>query len=523
MAAEQLQQHISQQSYWQHNFFDTGEHSSPIGKMFGVLVVKNQNGDVGYLSAFSGKLAEQNILPNFVPPVFDLLSKESFFTEQQQVINQINENITSLESAPELAALELQLSALTQQSDAAIEKQRQAMNVHRQIRKKRRALAQETLSAEEYALLNQQLSKESVWQKIVLRELQIHWQSKLKQLSEPLTLLQNEISLLKAERKNKSADLQAKIFRQYQFLNINGHYKNIAELFKDTEQHFPPAGAGECAAPKLLHYAFQQGYKPLALAEFWWGASPASELRRHGYFYPACQSKCQPILSHMLDGLLVDDNPLLLNPAAGKQLDIIYQDEVIVVINKPAEFLSVPGKNISDSVYSRIKQAYPQATGPLIVHRLDMSTSGLMVLALTKSANKILQQQFINRTVKKRYIALLDGVLAEKEGEINLPLRVDLDDRPRQLVCYKHGKPAKTYYQVIEQQGTRTKVYFYPKTGRTHQLRVHAAHTLGLNSPIVGDDHYGTKAERLHLHAQSLSFIHPITGQALSFQTAEPF
>ena len=312
--------------------------------------------------------------------------------------------------------------------------------------------------------------------------------------------------------------LQQQIFDKYQFLNIQGQAKNIAHIFSSTPYKIPPAGAGECAAPKLLNYAFTYDYTPIAMAEFWWGASPASEVRRHKHIYPACQSKCQPILTHMLSGMSVDENPLLLNPAEGKHLDIIYEDDDVLVINKPAEFLSVPGKNIEDSVYSRIKQAYPLATGPLIVHRLDMSTSGLMVVALTKESNKQLQKQFIKRTVKKRYIALLAGTLIDDEGIINLPLRVDLNDRPRQLVCYEHGKPAETHYQVIERKNNRTKVYFYPKTGRTHQLRVHSAHTLGLNSPIVGDDHYGLTDTRLHLHAQRLCFNHPTTNEVLTFE-----
>ena len=225
----------------------------------------------------------------------------------------------------------------------------------------------------------------------------------------------------------------------------------------------------------------------------------------------------------MLNGMELDDDPLLSNPAEGKTIEIIYQDDEIVVINKPADFLSVPGKNIEDSVYLRMKQGYPQAKGPLIVHRLDMSTSGLMVIALSKQAHKNLQQQFIKRTVEKRYVALLEGILSDEAGEIDLPLRVDIDDRPRQLVCYDYGRAAQTAWQKIEQNTNRTKVYFYPKTGRTHQLRVHAAHINGLNMPIVGDDLYGKKADRLYLHAESLSFTHPTTRQPMTFQVNANF
>ena len=299
--------------------------------------------------------------------------------------------------------------------------------------------------------------------------------------------------------------------------------KDLNDIFKDTPNHIPPAGSGECAAPKLLQYAFAHGLKPLALAEFWWGIAPKSEIRQHKKFYASCQSKCQPILGHMLDGIEMDENPLLINPAEGKDIEIVYEDEFMLVINKPADFLSVPGKNIQDSVYTRIQQRYPNATGGLIVHRLDMATSGLMILGLTKKAHKRLQKQFINRTIEKRYTALIDGVLAQDEGMITLPLRGDLYDRPRQLVCFEHGKPTETTYQVIERVKDKTKVYLYPKTGRTHQLRVHCAHKLGLNMPIVGDDLYGKKADRLHLHAGYLSLTHPMTKEPMEFDIEAEF
>jgi tRNA pseudouridine32 synthase/23S rRNA pseudouridine746 synthase len=232
----------------------------------------------------------------------------------------------------------------------------------------------------------------------------------------------------------------------------------------------------------------------------------------------------------MLEGLVIDDNPLLTNPAEGKTLNILYQDEAMAIVNKPAEFLSVPGKEIEDSVYSRIRQTFPNATGPLIVHRLDMSTSGLMVIALTKDAHKQLQKQFIQRTVTKRYVALLAGTptaMADRQatGQISLPLRGDLDDRPRQLVCHEFGKAAQTYWELshIDEMARTVRVYLSPKTGRTHQLRVHCAHSEGLNTPIVGDDLYGTRANRLHLHADLLMLQHPVTREQMRFQVDPDF
>jgi tRNA pseudouridine32 synthase/23S rRNA pseudouridine746 synthase len=225
----------------------------------------------------------------------------------------------------------------------------------------------------------------------------------------------------------------------------------------------------------------------------------------------------------MLDGTAMDANLLLENLAEKQALEVIYEDDVLIVVNKPAEFLSVPGKDIKDSVYTRIKEKYPEATGPLIVHRLDMSTSGILLLTKTKEANKVLQSQFINRTIKKRYVALLDGNLAENSGKINLPLRVDLDDRPKQLVDFTHGKPAETGWKIIQKENGKTRVHFYPITGRTHQLRMHAAHKDGLNTPIVGDDLYGKKENRLYLHAEFIEFLHPATAKKMSFTVAATF
>lgn len=328
---------------------------------------------------------------------------------------------------------------------------------------------------------------------------------------------------MKEERKTKSNSLQNQLFDQYQFLNKFNQKKGLLDIFSNTSFQQPPAAAGECAAPKLLQYAFQNELEPICMAEFWWGDSPKSEIRKHGHYYPACTGKCEPILGHMLQGIELNENLLLTQNSQVEELDILYQDDDLIVINKPEEFLSVPGIEIKDSVYLRIKQLFPLATGPIIVHRLDMSTSGILVLALNKESHKILQQQFIKRKVEKRYIALLDGNITDNEGFINLPLRVDLDDRPRQMVCYEYGKIAQTKYEVIKRKDNKTLIYFYPITGRTHQLRVHASHVLGLNASIIGDDLYGSKANRLHLHAESLEFTHPKTKEIMKFEVDPNF
>jgi len=523
LAAKELQFHLTTQTQWQHNFGLTGDTETAIGKMFGVLLVQNKQGDMGYLAAFSGKLAEKNHLPNFVPPVFDMLAEDGFFLAGQAEINLINEQIKNLEDNPQIPLLEMALKSEMDASTVKIQAHRQLMIEGRKTRKIRRIEAEKTLNLEAFLHVKDQLSKQSIQDKNQLRDLTTYWSARIQNAQKDLVKVNNELATLKQQRKTLSANLQRQLFENYRFLNNKGVYKNLCDLFKETPQQVPPAGAGECATPKLLHYAFKHDMKPLAMAEFWWGASPKSEIRQHLNFYGACQGKCQPILAHMLEGINMDDNPLLTNPAEGKTIKIVYEDAVMVVINKPNDLLSVPGKSIEDSVYLRMKQRYPQSSGPLIVHRLDMSTSGLMVIALSKEGHKNLQKQFINRTVKKRYVALLDGEITPEEGVIDLPLRVDLDDRPRQLVCYQYGKAAKTKWQVIARNNKRTKVYFYPITGRTHQLRVHSAHLHGLNTPIVGDDLYGNKAERLYLHAETLELNHPITRALMYFQVEAEF
>ncbi|TGA68072.1 RluA family pseudouridine synthase [Aliivibrio fischeri] len=529
LAAEELQRHLETQQEWHHNFGLSGDKSNAIGKMFGVLLVKAPTGEIGYLSAFSGKIADSNHLPHFVPPVFDMLEEDGFFKTELAEITEINATIKQLEANPQLSHLATSIQSETTASLQQIEMQRQVMIEGRKSRKAQRAAAEiiaqdgTQKSAEELEQLKVVLGKESVKEKNTLRDIKLIWDEKLNALQCQLNELEDALNELKTKRKNLSNGLQKKLFQQYKFLNTHGIEKDLNDIFKDTPNQIPPAGSGECAAPKLLQYAFAHGFTPLALAEFWWGIAPKSEIRQHKKFYASCQSKCQPILGHMLDGIEMDDNPLLINPAEGKDLEIVYEDEFMVVVNKPADFLSVPGKNIHDSVYARIQQRYPDATGGLIIHRLDMATSGLLVLGLTPKAHKRLQQQFINRTVEKRYTALLDGVLEQDEGLITLPMRGDLYDRPRQLVCFEHGKPAETTYQVIERKENKTKVYLYPKTGRTHQLRVHCAHYLGLNMPITGDGLYGKKANRLHLHAGYLSLIHPITKEPMEFNVEAEF
>lgn len=523
IAAEELQVYLEKQQDFTHNFGLQKMEGSGIGKMFGVLVVENEDGQMGYLAACSGKLAGTNQHSYFVPPIFDMLTKESFFLQEEEQINALNRKIETLEGSPDFPRLLQQLKETQQQADEELKTYRLHMKMEKTKRKKIRTESKNILSAADYQLLETDLIKQSYRDQHEYAVLKSKWKGQLESIEILIQDRQREIENLKYNRKLKSAALQQRLFEQYQFLNARDETKNVLAIFAESKQPIPPAGAGECAAPKLLQYAYQHQLKPVCMAEFWWGVSPSSEVRKHKNFYPACKSKCEPILSHMLKGLQVAPDPMRINPALGRTFNTIHEDDDIIVINKPSEFLSVPGIHVTDSVYTRILEQYSEISGPVVIHRLDMSTSGILVLAKHKNAHQFIQQQFIQHTIIKRYTAILDGILTQKTGFIDLPLRVDLEDRPRQVVCYEHGKPAKTKFEVLAYENGHTRIHFFPLTGRTHQLRVHAAHHQGLHMPILGDDLYGRRADRLHLHAGYIQFVHPGTGKLTTFIAEDPF
>ncbi len=523
IASKELQEYLKKQTDFVHNFgFDRNDTTLPIGKMFGVLVVENEQKELGYLAGFSGKLADENHHKLFVPPVFDILEKGGFFRVGEIEVNEITLEIEALEKDEKY--LELKKKVATEQFE--IEKILSAKKQDLKQSKKQRDLLRNekktSLSSQEYEDLIEQLKTESIRGQLELKDLTRDLKYNLAEIENELAVFEEQIETLKIERSQKSSLLQKEIFEKYTFLNQAQNEKSLLSIFDETSAQTPPAGAGECAAPKLLQYAFLHRLKPICLAEFWWGKSPSSEIRVHEQFYPACRGKCEPILSHMLEGIELDKNPMSEQATVG-EIEVIYEDDYLVVVNKPSEFLSVPGKELKDSVHERMRLKYPEATGPLLVHRLDMSTSGLLLVAKSEEIYKNLQMQFIQRRIKKSYIALLAGIVENDEGDISLPLRVDLDDRPRQIVCYEHGKNAFTKYKVLTRENGKTRIQFFPITGRTHQLRVHAAHPLGLHCPIVGDDLYGTLQNRLHLHAQYLQFKHPVTKEVLEISCEPEF
>lgn len=530
LAAEEVKEYIASRKEWQEEL--------ALGKMFGVLVVQETGKEaerrvvgkerkeeyrIGYLAAFSGNLAGKNLHTFFVPPVYDLLQPQGFFKIEEEQISAINVRINELEnSACYLEAKEIWKTE-TEQAQAELNQAKAELKAAKEIREMRRRSSSGISEEEQAALI-----RESQYQKAEYKRKEKRWKKRLEELEAEVHRFKDEIEKLKVERKERSAALQQKLFEQFRMLNAKGEVKDLCTVFEQTVQKVPPAGAGECALPKLLQYAYLHQLKPLAMAEFWWGDSPKNEIRHHGYYYPSCTGKCEPILRHMLQGLEVDGNPLSDNVHKDTKLEIVYEDRWLLVVNKPAGMLSVPGKvEDMDSVYQRLKEKYPDATGPMIVHRLDMATSGLLLVAKTKEVHRHLQSQFESRKIKKRYIALLNGVIQEtgnqRTGRISLPLCPNPLDRPRQMVDKEYGKEAITEYQIIESSKEYTRIAFYPLTGRTHQLRVHAAHPEGLNCPILGDALYGKKADRLYLHAEYIEFRHPVYGDIICVQKDPDF
>ncbi|MFA0005729.1 pseudouridine synthase [Vibrio splendidus] len=513
----------------QQSLIDCGVNETSQGNLYAVLLVQNPiTQELGYLSAFSGlqldpSLASQLNNINFVPPAFDSEQFQSHNSANLARQSQLADDIKKLQQSHNLDVLVAELEELTVESAQAIEAFQLAMTVNKAQRNELREQANQEKALgnlESAANLLKQLGNQSSQEKRDLKALRIEWKQKIAERQSQVDLIESELKNRKQDHQAISEQLETQRLSHYRFINQALESKSLLELLdgKDALE-----GSGDCCLPKLLNFAFEHGFRPLALSEFWWGVPPTDIIRQHANLYPVCQSKSFEILDHQLSDIELEDNPLIVNPAVGKSFDIVYEDDEIVVVNKPEEFLSVPGKFIEDSVYTRIKARYPNATGPLIIHRLDMSTSGLLILALTAESNKNIQKQFIDRTVEKRYTALLDGEITGVSGYISLPLRGDITDRPRQLVCHEHGRNADTYWEAIGTSNGKTKVHLYPKTGRTHQLRVHCAHPLGLGVPIRGDDLYGYKRERLHLHAGYLKLIHPTTGEWMEFEVPSEF
>ena len=512
-AADEVRNYIATRTDWHDELKD--------GKMFGVLVCESASGEIGYLAAFSGNLAHSNNHPFFVPPVYDLLNPQGFFKQEESNISAINHRISELQNSEEFQNLVDELRTKEAEGRQKIDAFRQQMKADKARRDELRktAIDKETIDL---------LIKESQFQKAELKRRERDLKLQLDGLKEKVDAVKIEIERLKQERKLRSFRLQMQLFDEFRLLNAKGEAKGICLLFAQSPDHpdIPPAGTGECAAPKLLQYAYANGFRPVAMAEFWWGESPKGEIRRHGNFYPACQGKCAPLLRHMLIGLDVEENQHEKEASLNHQPKVVFEDEWLLVVDKPSGMLSVPGKVSEVSVYQWVADNYPDATGPLVVHRLDMATSGLLVIAKNKDVCAMMQRMFEGREVAKKYVALLEsrGNLSENEnGSVELPLAPDYINRPRQKVDFENGKTAVTMYKVVSVGNDYVRVELFPKTGRTHQLRVHCASIQGLNAPIIGDELYGVRASRLFLHAEQISFVHPVTKKSLTIVSKAPF
>lgn len=528
---KELQTYLSEREDWREEIDK--------GKMFGVLIVENAQPasgapKIGYLAAYSGQIGGRSDWDDFVPAVFDYLQPDGYFKTHEAEISGINQSIRKLEAnthMKEAKGLILQLQEERKHTIAAYQEKLKKAKAKRDARREAGSL-----NPEEEA----EMVKESQFMKAELRRLK-------KSLSEKTSLeteyeaYQADILSLKQLRKTLSDALQQWLFSQFRMQNHEGESKDLLEIFRDAAlrdypqatiatsriaalKMVPPAGSGECCEPKLLQYAYSLGYKPLQMAMFWWGESPKEEIRHHLHFYPACNGKCKPILQWMLPASTFE--PAAVDLSLYNKVETLYEDREIAVIHKPEGLLSVPGKDATQpSVYALMRSKYPEATGPLIVHRLDMSTSGVMMIAKTEFAYHRLQKAFLNHQIQKKYVAIISGKVIPEKGIISLPLMPDYLDRPRQIVDHEQGKEAITEYEVLEPvDDSHLRIALYPKTGRTHQLRVHCAHQEGLKAPILGDPLYGNeKAARLHLHAEEITFEHPLTGKKMTITRKADF
>ena len=511
------------------------------GKMFGVLIVE-YGGKLGYLQAYSGQL-ECISDDSFVPLVFDYLQPNGYFKIHEAEITALNHEIEVLKQSDDYEKSIKKIADLKVEAQQVVAEAQQKMVIAKRLRDERRK--EKAIVSEDE---QREMIRESQYMKAELHRIKKRYAALLQEAEAEVEAYSSRIVGLKNDRKRKSDHLQRWLFSQFTFLNAQGEHSDLLSIFRNYyllhspksvlathyaamgEQItlFPPSGTGECCEPKLLQYAFTHGMRPVEMAMFWWGEPPKTEIRQHGQFYPACNGKCKPLLTWMLKGMNVAANALEVE--AKQSIDIVYEDRDLAVIVKPSGMLTVPGRSKKQSVEAILRQRWNDNDTPIIVHRLDMATSGLLVVARNRYAHKQLQAQFKERTIQKRYVALLSTDLLNrvglpKEGTISLPLCADVLDRPRQMVDRNKGKTAITHYKIIGKiplhdsyYSEAVKVELRPVTGRTHQLRVHCAHSEGLACPILGDTLYGKRADRLYLHAEYLEFTHPTTGKRLRFK-----
>ena len=488
------------------------------GKMYGVLIVRRDlEGPFFFLAAYSGQLNGSYCHPWFVPPVVDYLAPDGYFQREQGEIMELGRRMEAMRDSQERKEWQQRVAQLCAERDEAVQ---EAKRAYLEGKKKR---GWERKEKREEEKRYQEMIRESQFQKAEIQRAKRLHREEIAELEQRLAELNATIHALYEERRQRSEALQQWLFAQFRFLNADGGSKQLTDLF--AAAHCIPSGAGECCAPKLLQAAYKLGLQPLAMAEFWWGPSTPGHFKEPGAFFPACHSKCRPILTFMLQGLNVEPDPALHYEQTLKPVRVVWEDAFLAVIEKPEGWCSIPGKSDQANLFDEAHRLWPDIEGSVVVHRLDQDTSGVMVLAKTARVHRALSQQFERREIHKRYVAILEALpqTSVREGTLSIPLAPDTDHLPRQRVDWENGKEAVTAYEVIGEEEKGTRVRFYPQTGRTHQLRVHAAAREGLNAPIVGDRLYGHVADRLYLHAEMLDFTHPVTHERLHFEVSAPF
>lgn len=479
------------------------------GKMLGVLIAADADGVRHTLYAFSGQLGHGGFhYPGFVGPVFDYLQPDGHFKTHERDISRQNLDIARFETES-LRPIKTEYERVRNALDAEVSATRDRYRESKATRDARRKTGNVS-DAELTAMIRQ-----SQFEKAELHRLKKRAAAQLEPYAARLKEAEAQLTKMKEKRRADSEALQQWLFTNFRLLNARGESLSLSEIFADTPMRIPPSGAGECCAPKLLHAAYLQGWQPVAMAEYWYGRGKEGEVRIHGRHYPACRGKCRPVLGWMLQGL--DIKPPLdsdCEVTAMREPEIIFESRWFCVVDKPAGMLSVPGKGAALSVQQWLEAKYGPERDVKVVHRLDQDTSGLLMAAFGPTAYRALQFLFASRQVKKTYIADLEGDYQSRgipqKGRIALPLSPDWLDRPRQRVDLDNGKNAVTDYEFLSVSDGHSRVMLHPLTGRTHQLRVHAASDAGLGMPILGDRLYGHGNRlRLHLHAKTLEFTSP--------------
>jgi tRNA pseudouridine32 synthase/23S rRNA pseudouridine746 synthase len=493
------------------------------GKMYGVLLAESSQTEKIVLKAFSGLLNGESQIAGWVPPIAgrekvaieESITLSKLATIKQELI-ELSEIPQRLEYAQKSQAYALQFQILQDQH-----------RVSKQQRQVKRSQLTELLDPD-----LQKLERESQQEKMLRRDFKRDRDQVLQPLQEAIAIADSKMLMLKKQRRELSRTLQTQMHNAYVLTNFAGETRSLRELITEGAM---PTGMGDCCAPKLLHYAAIHDLTPLAMAEFWWGLPSADGYKIQGEFYGACVERCQPLMGFLLSGRRSPPAPHAVENFALQNFQLIYEDEYLLAIAKPPDLLSVPGRYLDtqDSVLSRLRQYLGKEMGKGMdeqmeiypVHRLDRQTSGVLLFARDLDSLRHLHKQFQNRQVHKTYEALLSGKIAIEQGIIDLPLWGNPENRPHQQVDFVKGKSSVTQFQVLRQEEKRTRIELTPLTGRTHQLRVHAADARGLGMTILGDRLYGCHAEtsRLHLHARELTFTHPRSQEIIHLEIPVPF